>query len=126
MNMFVQQHHNSADNQFGSEFCGTISTSSISSTMVIYCCEKCQKIVRQCNVEKHMKRCKESKMKCCDCGKIISEGNLMNHDECEKRVDGPVPSLFNGDAVWPGRGCLHIGNQKHECRHASHRGPCCC
>lgn len=70
--------------------------------MVYYLCTKCSRIIRQCNAEKHMTKCKESMMQCCDCGSEFKKEDVTKHTKCMNGVVGSLPPLFNPNAVWNG------------------------
>lgn len=64
-----------------------------------YLCNKCSRIIRDNNVEKHEKKCQGATFSCCDCNEEFDVHTIGTHTVCPNALKSILPAVYNPKAV---------------------------
>lgn len=64
-----------------------------------YLCNKCSRILREGNVEKHEKKCQGTTFSCCDCNEEFDLHTIGTHTNCPNAIKTILPPVYNPKAV---------------------------
>ena len=64
-----------------------------------YLCNKCSRILRDINVEKHEKKCQGATFSCCDCNEEFDVHTIGTHTVCANALKTILPAVYNPKAV---------------------------